>query len=177
MTGYLVAGLAAIALALLLVSRWLRAASGVPEGGIAYQDSGPDSPLMDSARYGLVGKPDYLVRAREGVVPVEVKPSRRDGQAHRSDILQVAAYCLLVEDTQASFGGYGVLRIGRTSHRVRFTDDLRAELLGTLEEMRLLMAASDVEANHDSAGRCRACSCRQSCGNPILQCAAAGERR
>ena len=103
------------AIALIAISRWLRAASGVPDGisriGIRAQRRRSSDP-----KHGLAGKPDYLVRQDGGIVPVEVKtgPERR---VYRSDILQLAAYCLLTEENYADFGGYGILRAGKVSRR------------------------------------------------------------
>ena len=167
MTAQVTVVLAVVALLLLVLSRWLRAASGVPDGSIAFEDSGLDAPILRSAKHGLIGKPDYLLTAGSGLVPVEVKPSRHEGRAYRSDILQLAAYCILTEETQESFGGYGILRAGNATRRVAFTPELRSELLDTLDEMRNLMEATDVAANHASPTRCRSCACRAECGRPI----------
>src|SRR5215210_5920488 len=103
----LVIGAAIVSLAALAI--WwagrLREESGVPSGRITHTDTYgglpeiPGKPLF-SATYGLTGAPDYIVSTREGTVPVEVKPGRTETEPHESHLLQVLAYCLLLEDKE-----------------------------------------------------------------------------
>jgi hypothetical protein len=53
-------------------------------------------PMLRSDRYGLVGRPDQLVRVGRAFVPVEQKPNARRLQP--SHVLQLAAQCLLVQE-------------------------------------------------------------------------------
>src|SRR6266849_386376 len=85
------------------VGRGLFARTGLPTRDILYADV--DSPLpqpapLISTRYRLSGKPDYLVRVKDGVAPVELKSGRSpsSGRPYEGHLLQLAAYCLLVED-------------------------------------------------------------------------------
>src|SRR5437762_14264962 len=87
-------GLAALALAM---SARYRRLHGI-EGQIVYSDTGattfPAKPLY-SPRYGLTGKPDYLLSTRRGLVPVEVKPGRTAPEPQESHLLQVPGSCPL----------------------------------------------------------------------------------
>ncbi len=75
--------------------------SGVPDGRIVSQDTDRrrdlERPLV-SSRYGLVGKPDYLVETANGLIPVEFKSRdcARSGP-YASDTVQLTTYCVLVE--------------------------------------------------------------------------------
>ena len=60
-------------------------------------------------RYGLTGKPDYLIERGGAQIPVEVKPGRRAQQPYDSDLMQLAAYCALVEETSGRAPPYGLL--------------------------------------------------------------------
>ena len=66
-----------VALAALLLTRAsrLRQSSGLPKGKIVYQDvSGLARRPLFSKRWGLTGKPDYLLLdPRDNLIPVEVK--------------------------------------------------------------------------------------------------------
>src|SRR4051794_32301214 len=96
---------ATLIIASLLVLNWagrLRAASGVPEGEIVAHDTDGEQrgkPLF-SARFGLTGTPDYVLKTSKGLVPVEVKPGRNEAEPHESHLLQVLAYCLLLEENE-----------------------------------------------------------------------------
>jgi CRISPR-associated exonuclease Cas4 len=90
----------AAALILLLVNRRHRAQGGLPTGELVYSDAAAeDTPVLVSYRYGLKGKPDALVRISSGdVIPVERKKSRAPKRPYDGDLIQAAAYCLLVEE-------------------------------------------------------------------------------
>lgn len=152
-----------LGLALLAVSWWLRRASGLPPGEIAYSDTDvPAQPLL-ARRYGLVGKPDYIVQHEGQAIPIEVKPGRTARQPYESDRLQMAAYCLLVEERDAKSPPYGVLRYRDQSFRIDFAPRLRKRLLTVLGEMREQLAANNVARSHSSAARCAACGFRNTC--------------
>ena len=85
-----------------LLARHLQRASGLPRGRVVYADPGlwgkPEKPLFDAA-LGLTGKPDYLIRSGKSLIPVEVKSGWAPTAPYDSHVLQLAAYCLLVEST------------------------------------------------------------------------------
>lgn len=86
----------------LLVSRRLRRQSGLPDGAIINEDSGgKNDRVLVTRRHGLCGKPDYLLDDDAGrVIPVELKSGLlpRAQKPHRSHLMQLAVYFLLVED-------------------------------------------------------------------------------
>jgi CRISPR-associated exonuclease Cas4 len=140
-----------------------RRGTGLPGGRIVYADTGgwraPDSPLF-SARYGLTGKPDYLVETRAGLIPVEVKSGSAPPQAYPSHMLQLAAYCLLVEETEGRAPGYGLIKYADAVFRVEYTSALHRELLALLDAMRHARSRSDprgVPRSHDEPRRCAGC--------------------
>ncbi|MGA9840065.1 MAG: PD-(D/E)XK nuclease family protein [Thermoplasmata archaeon] len=80
-------------------------------GSLVAIDAGA-SVLLRSARYRLSGRPDVLRRRPDGrLVPVEFKsrPTPASGP-FRSHRIQVAAYCLLVEESTGVAPPFGVLR-------------------------------------------------------------------
>ncbi len=157
--------------ALYLASRGMRRASGLPAGEIIYTDASEwrrnDRPLF-SNRYRLVGKPDYLVQQGEKIIPVEVKSTHIRGQTpYDSHRMQLAAYCLLVEDVLGVRPSHGILKYADATFRVPFTDALRRELLATLQEMREAMPADDIPRSHSEPIRCRFCGYRDVCGQAL----------
>ena len=159
--------LAAVALVLLgLAFLWwgrrTRAAAGLPAGEVVYSDTGlwqeVQQPLL-SRRYGLVGRPDYLVQIKENgrtyTVPVEVKSRRRPPQPLDGHVLQLGAYCLLVEDTYKSQPPYGLLHYADATLRIPFDENLRRSVLATADAISRGRRASDVARQHDDPARCR----------------------
>ncbi|HJR09536.1 MAG TPA: CRISPR-associated protein Cas4 [Pyrinomonadaceae bacterium] len=178
--------LAFICLLLVALGAWLAArrgarASGLPEGQIIYSDTGSpvgriapitlnergerqEKPLL-SHRHGLIGRPDYLVRTDEGIVPVEAKSTTcpANGMPYESHLMQLASYCLLVEEALGERVPFGVIRYRDRQLRVDYTDELRETLLELLAEMREARGADEVHRSHEEAGRCAACSYRDIC--------------
>src|SRR3984957_9885333 len=123
------------------VGRGLFARTGLPTREIFYADVGstfPQPAPLTSRRYRLSGRPDYLVRVRDGVAPVELKSSRSpsSGRPYEGHLFQLAAYCLLIEDVFRVSVPYGLVRYEDLSIRVDYTPALRASLLVLLDEMR-----------------------------------------
>ncbi|MBC7251620.1 MAG: CRISPR-associated protein Cas4 [Anaerolineae bacterium] len=140
--------------------------AGLPAGRVVYTDTGAwnrcERPLF-SRRYLLTGKPDYLVQERGQVIPVEVKSTAPPPQPYRSHVLQLAAYCLLVEEEFGRPPHHGLIHYQGRTFAVDYTPELRAELIGVLEEMRDGLSAADVPRDHESVNRCRACGYREDC--------------
>jgi CRISPR-associated exonuclease Cas4 len=182
-----------LAFILLLVAAgvaWLAAARGarranLPEGRVIYSDTGApvgrvapltlnergerqEKPLV-SHRHGLAGRPDYLVRTDEGVVPVEAKSTRcpANGVPYESHLMQLACYCLLVEETTGEGVPFGVIRYRDRQLRVDYTDELRAALLALLAEMRRARQTHDVHRSHEETARCAGCSYREICDESL----------
>ncbi len=114
-----------------------------------------------SARWRLVGRPDAIRRTRDGrAVPVEVKsrPAPRGGPAY-SHLVQVWAYCLLLEDAEGRAPPMGVLRYADREFEVPWDHAARSELL------RLRRA---IDARYDgratpSPAKCAHCPWRLGC--------------
>lgn len=175
--------LAVVAIALLLVlmglgmivdARRRRAASGVPWGDVVFADLEEerlDQPLL-SRKYGLVGKPDLLLRQqRDGaelLIPVEIKSARQPGQAHEGHLLQLGAYLLLVEENYATAPTFGILRYADGEALVAWTPALRAQVLGAADAIRTARKASDVPRSHDDPHRCRNCGYSHACDQNLV---------
>jgi CRISPR-associated exonuclease Cas4 len=149
--------------------------AGLPPGRVVYADTGnwrsPDAPFF-SATHGLTGKPDYVVRTRAGLVPVEVKSSSTPPQPYSSHILQLAAYCLLVEENEGRAPPHGLIKYPDAVFKVDYTASLRRELLGRLEKMRSLRSQRatrrGVPRSHNEPHRCAGCGYRDLCDQSLV---------
>ncbi len=131
------------------------------EGDIRYVGR-QTSRLLRSERYGLTGRPDYILERGGDIIPVEVKSGRKPKGPLFSHVLQVAAYCLLLEE-EGNKVSHGILRYGDMEHEVEFDAEMRSILLGKLKEMRRLKVTEDVHRNHHRQGKCHSCSRRDMC--------------
>lgn len=145
-------------------------AAGLPVGQVVYVDTGAwqkSERSLFSNNYQLTGKPDYLVRDGRNVIPVEVKTRAAPPVPYRSHVMQLAAYCLLVEDVLAAPAPYGFVHYRDKTFRVDFTPALREELLRLLNEMRHARRATAVHRSHDSPQRCARCGFQEVCGEAV----------
>lgn len=172
-------GWAALGAALLLLGLvlFIRAGrmwreSGLPRGEILYSDTGTwyaqEAPLY-SARLQLTGRPDYLVEEPDGgIVPVEVKSGAAPPYPHQSHVLQLAAYCLLVDESYGRRPERGILQYADNAFSIPFTPELEETLLDVLAEMHEDCYAEEVERDHGDWQRCAACGHRGHCAQSLV---------
>ncbi len=144
----------------------MRGSTGIGWARVTYTDTRawqPSPEPLISRRYGLVGKPDYLIKRGRHLIPVEVKPGRRSQTPYDSDQMQLAAYCLLVEDTTGRRPPYGLLRYADTTFRVSFNNQRRDELIDILHDMHTTTADDFIPRSHDQPERCRGCGYANRC--------------
>lgn len=148
---------------LALWGRQERAALGLGVGAIVAADqSSLGAPTLRSTRYGLVGRPDQLLRVGSMVIPVERKPSARKIQ--QSHLLQLAAQCLLVDESYGVRPSYGLLVLaGGRQVQVEYTRALERRVLETMEQMRGLLRAGTDPGPRWVAPKCRPCGFRARC--------------
>ena len=156
-----------LALWLLLRSRRLQQQSGLPAGTVIYTDSGawiPNSTPLYARDVYLVGKPDYLVEEASGlIVPVEIKSGRAPAQPWDGHVLQLAAYCLLVEQNFGVRPAYGIIQYRDRAFAIDYTDEIENELLDVLADMRADMFEGELDRDHNDWGRCANCGVRNHC--------------
>lgn len=149
----------------LAMARQRQRTLGLPPGRVIAIDGKAlerlERPLFDRD-LGLVGKPDYLVRRRRQLIPVEVKSGVAPAEPHESHALQLAAYCALVEAAFGTRPTYGVIKYADHSFAVAYSPGLE-------RRMRALVAAIQAEGegaparSHRERRRCRACGYQAGC--------------
>lgn len=141
----------------------------VKEGKIKYVDKlEKESKLLEAEDYRIRGRPDYILEKDGGLVPVEVKTGRVPRGPFFSHILQIAAYCLLVEEEMGERPSHGLIRYGDTEFDIEYDEDLKDLLLEKLEDMREGLKTEDLHRNHDREGKCANCSRRDICPESIV---------
>jgi len=153
--------LAAILLFLALRAR--EKARKILRDGVLYDDLlGSPAPLR-SKKLNLAGRPDYILRDGDFLIPVEFKSTNAPRKPYKNHILQLAAYCLLVEENFKVNVPAGILRYGDGKEfKIHFDESLRRELLDTIEEMNRIIE-SGVEVPKSPSQKCDRCSLRKYC--------------
>jgi CRISPR-associated exonuclease Cas4 len=131
---------------------------------ITYIDSEEKKPkLFTSKRYGLSGRPDFVLLVGDEHVPVELKTGRVPRGPLFSHILQVAAYCVLLEEEFGKPPPHGIIRYGQVENEVEYDEGLKELVLNKIAEMRRLMKTGNAHRNHNKPGKCKNCSRRAVC--------------
>lgn len=138
---------------------------GLPEGELVYEDADGQGEILSSAQYPLVGKPDYVVRLADGrLVPVELKLTVRNATApYKNHEIQIAAYCLILEEYAEQAPTHGILRYADRELLIDYTPALRRRVLLLLDEMSACDEDHQPELQGQRATKCRVCTFQPTC--------------
>lgn len=96
----------------------------------------PEKALF-SSKYGLIGKPDFILHTKDGLLPLEIKHSERPKKPYFSHVMQLVSYCLLIEEEKGMTPKYGFLQYkGGQPFAVPYTEKMKSFLIKTMQEMR-----------------------------------------
>lgn len=141
----------------------IRREAGFVIGDPSYSDLDKPGTILRSKKYDIAGRPDYMVRRDGHLIPVEVKTGKTPKRPFDSHVMQVAAYCVLVEEVAGERPPYGILTYQDAHFEIPYTEDLKDHVLRTILEMRLKEATGKVGRSHDTPGKCMGCSRRRAC--------------
>ncbi len=153
-------------------ARRLHRSSGLPGGRVVYADTNdwlPTERPLFSAAHRLTGRPDYVVEDGRHLIPIEVKsgPAPKNGP-YESHTLQLAAYCLLVQENRGRRPPYGIIHYDDHTFEVDYTPALEESLLTYLQAMRQALAEGQTWRNHDDPARCAGCGYRYACDQSLV---------
>lgn len=132
---------------------------GLPEGTLVYEDADGLGEPLSSSEYPLVGKPDYVVQLADGrPVPVELKLAVQNASAPYSNHqVQVAAYCLILEDYFTQAPTHGILRYADREFTVEYTPAMRRKVIRLLGQMALCSDQEPPPLARQRVAKCRVC--------------------
>jgi CRISPR-associated exonuclease Cas4 len=158
-----------------LAERQLKSA-GVPGGRIISSDTTQWQPVakpLYAPSMGLTGRPDYLIEGRDTLIPVEVKSTRKPLRSpYDSHILQLGAYCLLVEAEYGIRPTHGVLHYTRSggepqTFSIPFSAELETETRAVIDEIQTQSLRGGVDRSHESPARCAGCGYLSRCDQAL----------
>lgn len=156
---FIFSGLFFLLLILLLILKIIDKQQGAE---LENQDLVPDGEIpsitLRSDKYGLVGKPDMLMKKGGEHIPIEIKSTYAKERPYPSHILQLASYCLLIKEAYGVSPSYGIIRYKNKEFEISYTKELERSLLTQIKSMR----ASDPEKNElpplcEDTRKCRHC--------------------
>ncbi|UCG68227.1 MAG: CRISPR-associated protein Cas4 [Thermoplasmata archaeon] len=146
------------------VAKRLREEHGIDKGTIEYVDALDETTeMLVSEKHGLRGRPDYILKRDGKYVPVEVKTGRVPKGPLFSHILQLAAYCLLLEEKYGQTPPYGIIKYSDVPHEIEYTPELKNILISKLKDMREIIRTKEAHRNHNRLNKCKGCSRRNMC--------------
>ena len=137
----------------------------LPEGELVYEDMDGQGEALVSEQAPLLGKPTYVVKLADGrLTPIEVKNTELNELKPASQhVLQIAAYCLILEDYSELPPLYGIVRYSDREFEVEYTPALRKKVIRLLEEMALCNERQPPPLQKQKVTKCRACIFKPIC--------------
>ena len=115
-----------------------------------------------SEKYGLRGKPDYIIRVGDDYIPVEKKTT--DTNAPRfPHVIQLTAYCMLVEDKYGKSPPYGIIRYKNTQFKVPYELRWKEMVLELKKKMEEDLKRGRAHRNHYNVKKCENCVRKEFC--------------
>ncbi|WP_202320393.1 CRISPR-associated protein Cas4 [Archaeoglobus neptunius] len=124
---------------------------------------GLPSDVLFSRKLMLKGKPDRIVLEKGHYVPVELKSSKRPASPYPGHVMQLAAYCALIEEVTGRRVPHGYIQYADGEpFKILFDERLKTELINTLDEMRLALRTGNVRPTRNKR-KCENCSMAYRC--------------
>jgi CRISPR-associated exonuclease Cas4 len=138
---------------------------GLPLGELVYEDADGQGETLSSSAYPLIGKPDYVVQLPDGrPVPIELKLNVQNAsQPFSNHEVQIAAYCLILEDYFEQAPTHGILRYADCEFTVDYTPALRKKVIHLLTEMERCTEQQPPPLARQRVAKCRACAFQAIC--------------
>lgn len=134
---YLIISSAIIILATIFLGIYLlfaRRRVGILQGNIEYADYNQGKVLY-SQKLLLMGKPDYIINTSDGLIPVEIKTSKTPSIPYKSHIMQIAAYCALVDENYNQRPRFGIIKYPDKEFKIEYSNDLFEKLKVIVSEI------------------------------------------
>jgi len=155
---------------LLWISGRQRQSTGLPTGRVIYSDHDQwgkvETPLYDPT-FNLTGKPDYLIEQDDVIIPVEVKSGRVKTAPYDSHIYQLAAYCLLIQQSFGKRPPLGILHYSNRDIAIDYTPELEQTIIDLLREIRSQERRQGINRSHQSENRCSHCGYNAICDQTL----------
>jgi CRISPR-associated exonuclease Cas4 len=103
---------------------------------ITYMDSEKiPAHLLQSETIPLVGKPDYMIKKDDFLMPVEVKTGSTPRNPYTGHVMQLMAYCYLIEEEFDIRPPGGILKYPKKEFKIAYTEEAKRSVETIVREI------------------------------------------
>lgn len=157
---YLAIFLVLLGIILLLWTEISKRTFGILHSKRLYEDTATrPGRRLTSDTIALVGNPDYLIEHKQGIIPVEVKTGRTPEKPRFHHVLQLIAYCHLVEQNYRKRPQFGIIKYPEKEFEVLYTLEYEKLLFEQVNQiMRFKSQKEKPTFVKNEKNLCRECS-------------------
>lgn len=138
-----------------------------PQGEIEYVGASRKGHELISELYGIRGKPDYIIRLNDDHIPVEEKSSNLLSP-HFPHVIQITAYCMIVEDVYGTRPPYGIIRYRHEEFKIPYEKRWKQTVISLREKLLNDKKKNEAHRNHSNPRKCEYCSLRKICSEALI---------
>lgn len=131
-------------------------------GKIEYIGESKGEDEIISEKYGIRGKPDYILKLNDDYIPVEEKSFVSDYPKF-SHVMQVTAYCMIIEDKYGKPPPYGIIKYENRQFKIPYEKRWKNAVLKIKENMMKDIEKGESHRNHSNEKKCEGCARREYC--------------
>ncbi len=134
---------------------------------VVYADRGRATPSLVSKEFGIVAKPDFVLRFDMGAYAVVEYKSRSSGRLFNSDVAQVKATVIAARERFDVSLAYVI--VGDQRHKVDVdfpSDEIYEQIKPLVKHARAANAGEEIRVFATSEALCRGCAVRRNCQKP-----------
>lgn len=103
---------------------------------VTYADSQKlPATLLQAESIPLVGKSDYLIKKDGAILPVELKTGRTPKTPYPGHVMQLMAYCYLIEETYDKRPPGGILKYPEKEFKIAYTKEAQRSVQLVVQEI------------------------------------------
>lgn len=136
---------------------------GLAGGTFLYIDSikKGNKELLSATSAPLFGKPDYLIKQKDFIIPIEKKTGKTPDVPYKNHIAQVIAYCFLTEEHYGIRPPHGVIQYPNDTFVVEYENGAEHHLKSLIQE--ILFKKKNGRLYIDKLSVCRNCREEKKC--------------
>jgi len=120
-----------------------------------------------STKYGIRGKPDYIIKLEEDYIPIEEKTADLDTPPF-PHVIQLTAYCMLIEDKYGKAPPYGIIRYKNYKFKIPYEKRWKDMVISFREKMIEDLKRGKAHRNHFNKNKCKSCIRKEYCNERLV---------